>query len=398
MNRDQPAKALVEFPMSQGSVHLDALRGAAALLVFLNHTRALYFTSFLVTAGAGVAALPILGAGHAENDGELKVASAAVVIFFVLSGYLVGGSVLRALSLKRWSWPDYLVKRLSRLLTVLVPAVVLGAALDQLGRHIFGAGSVYNNPRGMDLVVAGDLAARLRPAVLLGNFAFLQTILVPIEGTNVSLWSLANEFWYYLAFPLMVIPFFAHFSRLTRAFSLLGAALILWFVGYKIAILFPIWIMGSAVRKLPNRLTDKQGTVGGVLALATLIGSVLFMRKNHFHSIQSYYVIGILSAVLLYTFVPLTKPAKSSLYRTVSGFFSKISYSLYLFHLPLAVFLCASTNSPWHPHEKTARNLFLFALSDLFVMLLVYLLWRLFEANTDSIRAFFYRNKSQRAT
>lgn len=48
----------------------------------------------------------------------------AVVIFFVLSGALVGGSVLRSVSNGTWSWSDYLIRRLSRLYIVLIAAML----------------------------------------------------------------------------------------------------------------------------------------------------------------------------------------------------------------------------------------------------------------------------------
>jgi hypothetical protein len=40
-----------------------------------------------------------------------------------------------------------------------------------------------------------------------GNIFFLQTISVPIYGSNFPLWSIANEFWYYLLFPLILSVF-----------------------------------------------------------------------------------------------------------------------------------------------------------------------------------------------
>jgi peptidoglycan/LPS O-acetylase OafA/YrhL len=46
------------------------------------------------------------------------------------------------------------------------------------------------------------LAPNYTATTFVGNLAFLQTIAVPIFGTNGPMWSLANEFWYYLIFPL----------------------------------------------------------------------------------------------------------------------------------------------------------------------------------------------------
>ena len=46
----------------------------------------------------------------------------AVIVFFLLSGYFVGGSVLRQVEAGTWSWQRYLTERMSRLWIVLIPA------------------------------------------------------------------------------------------------------------------------------------------------------------------------------------------------------------------------------------------------------------------------------------
>jgi peptidoglycan/LPS O-acetylase OafA/YrhL len=40
---------------------------------------------------------------------EHYFAGSAVMVFFALSGYLVGGSALRAMGKNRWSWGNYLL-------------------------------------------------------------------------------------------------------------------------------------------------------------------------------------------------------------------------------------------------------------------------------------------------
>jgi peptidoglycan/LPS O-acetylase OafA/YrhL len=189
--------------VSEGSVHLDALRGSAALLVFLGHTRALYFSSI-------VTSIPIV-VNATSNDRQttqanpsssspllsgrgVKVATEAVLIFFVLSGYLVGGSVIRALQHQSWSWRDYLIRRLTRLWVPLIPGLLLCMVLDRTGYQLFGSGSIYHNPPGIDIVTSIDLMHRVGLPSLLGNLLFLQGIRVWYFGTDTALWSLANEF------------------------------------------------------------------------------------------------------------------------------------------------------------------------------------------------------------
>lgn len=78
------------FKDTTASVLLDLLRGLAALLVLLGHWRNLLFIDYpQLTAHKAMLAVPYIlsSAGHQ-----------AVVIFFVLSGYLISGSVFRSLA------------------------------------------------------------------------------------------------------------------------------------------------------------------------------------------------------------------------------------------------------------------------------------------------------------
>ena len=72
------------------SVHLDALRGLAALAVFVGHLRSLLFVDYYtdsVVRGSAIEAVYLLTSlGHQ-----------AVMVFFVLSGYLISGSIFGAL-------------------------------------------------------------------------------------------------------------------------------------------------------------------------------------------------------------------------------------------------------------------------------------------------------------
>ncbi len=390
--------------MTSASVHLDALRGAAALLVFANHTRALYFASPIphqaATLQPAVQAAAETSAG--EGGGTIRIASAAVIVFFVLSGYLVGGSVLRSLRSNRWSWTSYLTKRLVRLFIVLVPALLLGAILDRIGMRMFGPGSIYTAPPGLHLTVSADLLQRLRPIVLLGNLAFLQNILVPVQGTNVSLWSLANEFWYYLAFPLAACAMFPQFSKAVRGISFALACGVLWFVGPAIAVLFPIWLMGALVSVTPPKLSKSTARAFSWVALGALLLSIGGVRLLDMSAVRAEYVIGIFTSLLLYGIIAQnwawgerSPRSGAASYRGVSRFFSNISYSLYLFHLPLAVFLCGLVDSPWRSLHKGTRSLVWFAFSDLLILGLVYLLWWAFESRTDVLRSKLFRAEAR---
>ena len=86
-------------------------------------TRALYF---------------ITGLGHQ-----------AVIVFFVLSGFLVGGSVVRNFKQNNFSPKQYLINRVSRLYVVLLVALPVGYLLDWIGINWFNATGIYSNKIGI---------------------------------------------------------------------------------------------------------------------------------------------------------------------------------------------------------------------------------------------------------
>jgi len=169
---------------------LDMVRGVSALAVLAAHIRAFVFRDLgeLQAAGLGIKAFYFITGVHHQ----------AVMVFFVLSGYFVGGAVLKSLGEGRFSWARYALARLSRLWVALIPALVLTALCDFVVRqvspeadagrwhHIWMSGPDVQHRTASDMITFA------------GNIGFLQTIEVPVFGSNGPLWSLANEFWYYV--------------------------------------------------------------------------------------------------------------------------------------------------------------------------------------------------------
>lgn len=159
---------------------LDIARSVAAIAVVLLHAKIYALGSSSVTTFDGVL-YAITGCG-----------TQAVFWFFVISGYLVGGTVIRdVIRLGKIDFRRYFINRFSRLYVVLIPALALGGVLDYIRNETWG----LNSHAGFETV------ASLTGETLLGNILFLQTLMVPPFGSNWALWSLANEFWYYIVFP-----------------------------------------------------------------------------------------------------------------------------------------------------------------------------------------------------
>ena len=314
-----------------------------------------------------------------------------MIVFFVLSGYLVGGSAIRDLRNGKWSWKKYLVQRLTRLWIVLLPALLFGIAVDHTGLRMFaGAHSIYTGPPGL-CVVPCNVADRITPAIVAGNAIFLQKILVETAGSNNALWSLANEFWYYLAFPLGLLALRSGEPLLRRTFYVALLLAITALVGKAVILLFFVWLLGALISVTPLRVRGNSLTFcTGVLAI--LFPAVfLLVRRAYLPIYSAEWMIAISFSVLLYLLLHRTEPAQASIYKSVADFFSRISYTLYLVHLPLAVFLCACINTPWHHWDKSPLHLAMFLLLNLVLVAFSYAFYLLFEGNTDQIRrALFY--------
>lgn len=361
--------------MKHRLAHLDLLRGIAALLVCTEHLRAFLMVHY--------------GENKFHGPGErifyftTGLGHQAVMIFFVLSGYFVGGSVAGAYQTGKWSWPQYAIRRLSRLWIVLVPALILTLVWDMVGRNLAGEG--YNGAFH-ELYSSGPSAqapADLRPITFLGNAFFLQTILVPALGTNGPLWSLANEFWYYLLFPLFWGAFKS--GRLLRRLisAMLAVAIMIW-LPHGILWGGLIWLLGygaflagqySVSRRICGHPFWLAAT--GALAVASLVAS------KTSSPLGSNLAIG--SAFALFVAGLAACNSAPHAYASLAAGMGETSYSLYLTHFPFLAFIFFTSfkGEQFQPDFAGFARFF-----GVLLITLVYVMavWWCFERNTNRIR------------
>ena len=91
------------------------------MAVLFGHLRAGFFGSYRKSGSHNPVAAGLMCLSSVSHD--------AVIIFFVLSGYLIGASVLKGAVTQRWTWNSYLIKRATRLYVVLLPSITLTAIL-----------------------------------------------------------------------------------------------------------------------------------------------------------------------------------------------------------------------------------------------------------------------------
>ena len=187
---------------------LDFLRWVAAFLVVIGHLRSLMFVEY-----EKIESITIIdkmfyfftGFGHES-----------VIVFFVLSGYLVGGEFLRIDKTNKM-FMIYMIKRFSRIFMVFFPALIIGGIIDLIGSHWINYGGIYQNAFHIPSMNFSVLD-RLTPEIFLTNLTMMQTSLGHTLGSNGPLWSLANEWWYYML-PLLLVLFTKSQSIIIRIMS-----------------------------------------------------------------------------------------------------------------------------------------------------------------------------------
>ena len=231
MEKNAGARNLTGAP----SVFLDALRLTAALLVLVVHA----FNRWFITK-----------AYRSEWPGEPS--HVAVIVFFVLSGYVIGHTTM---SSNRGPM-QYAQARLSRLCSIVIPAIIITVCI-----HAFIA--IYN-PDALLKYARGDSALRYLLSSLYLNEIWLFSA---APGLNGSLWSLSFEFWYYTIFGLW-------FFRKPGAKSKLLLTLAVVIAGPKIILMMPLWVMGYLAYRLPRPKISRTWSWRFV-ALVFLCGGVV---------------------------------------------------------------------------------------------------------------------------
>jgi peptidoglycan/LPS O-acetylase OafA/YrhL len=265
----------------------------------------------------------------------------AVVVFFLISGWLVGGSLLNRVGRTTTAhggtaphraspWRDYAVDRVTRLWTVLVPALCL--------MLFVGVWTDAVDPLRTDASLANEFSA----TAFAGNLLGLQTIVVENFGGNYALWSLANETWYYVQFPLLLIMFTSG-SR-PRQF---GAAALLVVLGsslpLSITLYFALWLLGAAFSRIRiDCSTSARVTLVAVAAACSVYfrirGSNDDLKPESF--LQDLVISLPLLALLSSLRAPLSMQAlpKRVIARS-AHVLSEFSFTLYVTHIPVITLL-----------------------------------------------------------
>ena len=384
---------------------LDWVRFLSAFLVVLCHARPDHWVAWneLSTGGYELVAQTFFLL--------IRPGRQAVVVFFVLSGYLVGGRLIQRVMAGTFSMKSYLLDRTTRILIPFFPALAITAICVFLVHRGFPA----------DFFVQ-----------LVCNTAQLQGIACPPLEGNPSLWSLNYEVWFYtlggllavffssinagskLPRDLQVSPSLAHVylghvkpgsspnllqrlllrfpSRTTWLVYLQGTLLLAGFSALSLleSVYFFAWVIGAIAALRPVSIFSIQSVPAKFIGLFLGVGISQFggHDTDGAHGGMLYIlgtlIVSVFTATLLPWFVSFRQaPTIGQTLLSFGPSLAAFSYTLYLTHYPLLYWM-----RTWHHPYATFSPISLLAyLLKISVCLLVaWLMYLPFERNTSVVR------------
>jgi peptidoglycan/LPS O-acetylase OafA/YrhL len=326
------------------SIYLDLLRFLAACLVVVYHSNSRMIVESI---------LPFSSYGHS-----------AVIIFFVLSGFVIA----YATDTKEHDARAYWSSRLSRVWSLAVPAVLLAPLLDLIGKSL--APELY----------AGNTTDGYVLLRILTSLAFLNEVwFISIQSfSNIAYWSLNYEVWYYAAFAIYA------FGNKRWRWMLIGLLLLV--LGPKIALLAPIWVLGVVIYRW-NAAKRINETTGWLLAVSSCVLLIAFEHYDvtsglfdwlksqigsdlHRNLTFSRWFLSdyLLAGIVFMNFVGMRRVAfrVAGLFhalekpiRLLAGF----TFSIYILHQPLIYFFTALINLPTSGYQRYAAVMTCVAIS-----------------------------------
>ena len=293
------------------SIVLDLLRLGAALIVLMHHAEDIWSPSSNNLYN-------FLG----------KSAHAAVILFFALSGYVIAYTNSR----NNRGALQYAQARLSRLCSVVIPALLVTALIEIILRYTDVP--VYLHYTRNDSFLRYFIT---------GSFMNEIWFFSAAPRINSPLWSLSFEFWYYVIFG-----FWFYKGKGVRSFIL--PVIVCLIAGPKIIVMMPIWLLGYAAYKLPKtKLSYPLLWLGAIVLFLLALLAVTYLPTLPFKpgtppwifasQFLSDWILGLLVSVALW-FLPLTLVPDSpssglKLFRTIAD----LTFPIYVLHKPLLVLI-----------------------------------------------------------
>jgi len=293
---------------------------------------------------------------------------AGVDVFFVISGYLMTGIIFRGLTAGTFSLSRFYLSRANRIIPALAWLCLLSLVF----------GWFYLNPIDYKNLAkhVGSSMAFISNFVYLGEAGYFDA--TSHEKWLLHSWSLSVEWQFYILYPLLLIALkrFVSISAL-RNIVLVGAV-VGFLVGMLLSFTFPnaayylltarAWelLLGGVAYLFPIQLKKNRAIVAELCGLALIACSYLFVSQDNYWPGYLAFLPVVGSFLLLQANRQESLLTNNFVFQQLGSW----SYSIYLWHWPIVVFL-------WY------RDLQGFEFAGIVAsVLLGYLSYRLIECRT----------------
>jgi peptidoglycan/LPS O-acetylase OafA/YrhL len=325
------------------SAQFDSLRGLSAVAVVLGHiNQALIGPTY-------DKASPYLG----------LLAQSAVMVFFVLSGFLIEKSISRNVDKHRgrFALAQYLGDRVIRIWPPLLLSVTLMVCLSIIGPYVFPSGSREFLP-GPSLM---RQAFTYDPLQVIGAALTLNGFFTDTPDANGPLWSLSIEVWYYLLAAIIAVP------RGWWKLLSIPMAVALFAIGWNNDQFFyylPVWWIGYLLALLHDRASIPPARyMWGALVLCMLaaiafgarsvmLGMSAGSERESWHFLIFFNVATGFACCSLLALLLRGSLAVSTIFKPVASY----SYTLYIIHVPVLLFVFGIFQ-PWMQGSLSASLL-----------------------------------------
>lgn len=330
----------ISHTMHKTIVSMEGIRGFAVFLVFLAH----YVT--LIEPWINESTMTYLVSRQIRNTGNI-----GVDLFFVLSGYLIYGMLIR----KERSFVSYIFRRIQRIYPAFTMVFLIYLAVS----FIFPAESKI--PQGWEGLL-----------FILQNFLLLPG-LFEIKPIITVAWSLSYEFFYYLLIPLLINSLKLRAWKCEqRLFLFLATSILLcsYFAFYGGHIRLLMFVSGIVLFEVIA--IDKLSRIPsvGVPALILAVVSVILLNSFNIDGWWKYALLFCLFFVFCLDCFGSSRLANRIFSVSPMRWLGNMSYSYYLIHgLSLKfIFLIMSVI---YPSQGTGVWLFWIALPLAFILTLI---------------------------
>lgn len=271
-------------------------------------------------------------------------ANFAVVMFFVLSGLLISLSILNLTKEKDFNWVQYLSNRFFRIYPGLIIVLLISILLFFLLPLFNGGTEIFHTPGENNL-------PRINYSITVRDIVKTLFLLQPgVVNVNGPLWTLFIEWWLYISAMCLISLYFA--NKVINRFLLIILSFLafgLCYYGYGVVSIYfiIIWYSAFFYTRSENRaiLLKIYFLLAFILiCIAFIIGGMEIWDINKANKI----IFGLIQLSIGLLSIPLLSKFQ------VGDYFkrmAKYSYTLYIFHFPVLLFIFFVTRKYIYDNE-----------------------------------------------